>query len=142
MTISGIANQTGGLGAEYVATIRKRLWLIALLMAVATASTVYYSRQQAPLYSTTTTLLLDAAATSATSPDQTTQSTQFLADTAAQVLIAENLAWKIAERQQIEARGSLGSRTGNVSGADTDVVVDAAPLPTEPLATKISEHIL
>ncbi|MBM4466804.1 MAG: hypothetical protein FJ014_14850, partial [Chloroflexi bacterium] len=70
---------------EYWKIIRKRLWLIVLLMVVSGASTVYYSLQQVPLYRTTTTLFLNPAPGQVL-PYQMTQSVQSLASTYAELL--------------------------------------------------------
>jgi capsular exopolysaccharide synthesis family protein len=66
---------------QYWRIIRKRLWLVGLLVAVAVASAIYYGRQEVPLYSTSTTLFLNPASPSALLPYEGTGSTESLANT-------------------------------------------------------------
>ena len=71
---------------EYWKIIRKRLWLIVLLMAVSVASATYYSLQQVPLYRTTTTLFLNPASPSPLLPYYVTLSAKSLANTYAEFM--------------------------------------------------------
>jgi len=82
---------------EYWHIIRKRLWLIALLTAVAVASTVYFSLQQVPLYRTTTTLFLNPASPSPLLPFYVTRSAESLANTYAEFLRTRSFAELVAQ---------------------------------------------
>ena len=82
---------------EYWKIIRKRIWLIVLLMAVATASATYYSLQQVPLYRTTTTLFLKPGASSPVLPYQVTQPVESLANTYAELMRTRSFAQLVAE---------------------------------------------
>ena len=81
---------------EYWKIIRKRLWLIVLLMVVSGASTVYYSLQQVPLYRTTTTLFLNPAP-SQVLPYQMTQPVQSLASTYTELMRTRSFAQYVAQ---------------------------------------------
>jgi non-specific protein-tyrosine kinase len=76
---------------EYWKIIRKRLWLIVLLMVVSGSSATYYSLQQVPLYRTTTTLFLNPAP-GAILPYQMTQPVESLASTYAELLRTRSFA--------------------------------------------------
>ena len=81
---------------EYWKIIRKRLWLIVLLMVVSGTSTVYYSLQQVPLYRTTTTLFLNPAP-SQVLPYQMTQPVQSLASTYTELMRTRSFAQYVAQ---------------------------------------------
>jgi len=82
---------------EYWKIIRKRLWLIVLLMAVSTASATYYSLQQVPLYRTTTTLFLNPSSPSPLLPYYVTLSAKSLANTYAEFMRTRSFAQLVAE---------------------------------------------
>ncbi len=66
---------------QYWKVIKKRLWLVVLLAAVALASSLFYSQRQTPLYRTTTTLFLNPGSPSQVLPIYTSNSTESLATT-------------------------------------------------------------
>jgi non-specific protein-tyrosine kinase len=83
---------------EYWKIIRKRLWLIVLLMAVSTASATYYSLQQVPLYRTTTILFLNPAMPSPLLPYYVTLSAKSLANTYAEFMRTRSFAQLVAQQ--------------------------------------------
>jgi non-specific protein-tyrosine kinase len=83
---------------EYWKIIRKRLWLIVLLMAVSMASATYYSLQQVPLYRTTTTLFLNPASPSPLLPYYVTLSAESLANTYAEFMRTRSFARLVAQK--------------------------------------------
>ncbi|MBM4465834.1 MAG: polysaccharide biosynthesis tyrosine autokinase [Chloroflexi bacterium] len=82
---------------EYWKIIRKRLWLILLLMAVSTASATYYSLQQVPMYRTTTTLFLNPAYPSPLLPYYVALSAKSLANTYAEFMRTRSFAQLVAQ---------------------------------------------
>jgi capsular exopolysaccharide synthesis family protein len=98
---------------EYWKIIRKRLWLIVLLMAVSAASATYYSMQQVPLYRTTTTLFLNPASPSPLLPYYVTLSAKSLANTYAEFMRTRSFAQLVA--QQMGDETTLGEVLGAIS---------------------------
>jgi succinoglycan biosynthesis transport protein ExoP len=96
---------------EYWKIIRKRLWLIVLLMAVSAASATYYSLQQVPLYSTTTTLFLNPASPSPLLPYYVTLSAKSLANTYAEFMRTRSFGQLVAQEM------GDGTTAGEVLGA-------------------------
>jgi capsular polysaccharide biosynthesis protein len=82
---------------EYWKIIRKRLWLIVLLMFVSAASGTYYSLQQVTLYRTTTTLFLNPAASSPVLPYEMTQPAKSLANTYAELMRTRSFAQLVTQ---------------------------------------------
>lgn len=66
---------------EYWKVVRKRLWLIFLLMISAGFTAAYVSEHQVPMYEATTTLFIDPSVSNRTSPAQLTLSADSLANT-------------------------------------------------------------
>ena len=98
---------------EYLKIIRKRLWLILLLMIVAGAGAAYYVRQQVPLYTTATTLFLNPVSPSPLLPYQTAASAQSLANTYAEFMRTRSFASLVAE--ELESSVSEGEVLGSIS---------------------------
>jgi capsular exopolysaccharide synthesis family protein len=82
---------------EYWRTLKKRLWLILLLVVIAVAGAIYYVQQQVPLYSTATMLFLNPISPSPLLPYQTTASAQSLANTYVQFMRTRSFAGQVAE---------------------------------------------
>jgi succinoglycan biosynthesis transport protein ExoP len=82
---------------EYWQIVRKRLWLITLLAAVAVAGTTYYTSQQVPTYRTTTTLFLNPSGTSALLPYYTNLSVQSQANSYAEFMRTRTFAQLVAD---------------------------------------------
>jgi len=85
---------------EYWKIIRKRLWLIVLLMAVSAASATYYSLQQVPLYQTTTTLFLNPAYPSPLLPYYVARSAETLASTYAEFTRTQSFGQLVAQAME------------------------------------------
>lgn len=81
---------------EYWRTIKKRLWLIALLVVLAVAGALFWAGQQVPLYSTSTTLFLNPAAPSALLPYEGAGSLGSLANTYAEFMRTRSFAGLVA----------------------------------------------
>ena len=98
----------------YWKIIRKRLWLIVLLMVVAVASATYYVQQQVPVYSTSATLFLNPKLPEYALGYQTMLVAQTLADTYSTFMRTRSFADKVAKELTIpmsadEILGSLSS---------------------------------
>ncbi|MFN2227664.1 MAG: polysaccharide biosynthesis tyrosine autokinase [Anaerolineae bacterium] len=83
---------------EYWQILKKRLWLILLLAAVAGATAAYVVSQQTPLYRATTQLLLNPSAQSPLLPYETVESRQSsLANTYAEFMRTRSFAGLVAQ---------------------------------------------
>jgi succinoglycan biosynthesis transport protein ExoP len=98
----------------YWKIIRKRLWLIVLLMALAGTGVAYSGQQQVPMYSTSTTLFLNPKLPSNYALIYQTQAAQTLGDTYSTFMGTRSFASLVAKELEIpmsegEILGSLSS---------------------------------
>jgi succinoglycan biosynthesis transport protein ExoP len=98
----------------YWKIIRKRLWLIVLLMALAGTAAAYSSQQQVPVYGTSTTLFLNPKLPSSYALIYQTQAAQTLGDTYSTFMGTRSFASLVAKELEIpmsegEILGSLSS---------------------------------
>jgi capsular polysaccharide biosynthesis protein len=86
---------------EYWKIIRKRLWLILLLMLLAGSVAGYYASQQVPLYRTSTTLFINPGQVSPMVPGEFTRSSndlvESLANTYTQLINTRSFVQRVAE---------------------------------------------
>ena len=88
---------------EYWKIIRKRLWLLVLVMLIGGAGTAYYTSQQPPQYRSTTTLFLNPAAASTLMNYQPYDGLQALARTYSEFMKTRSFASHVAQ----ELNGAL-----------------------------------
>src|SRR4051794_31823279 len=80
----------------YWKVIRRRLWLIALLVLVSCVGAAYYSLQQVPVYSSTTTLFLNTSVAKSVLGSLGTDTFQSLANTYAEFMRTSSFKHRVA----------------------------------------------
>lgn len=96
---------------QYWHIVRKRIWLIILLMCLALLGAGYYVLQQAPLYRTSTTLMVRPATLDSTISYTLSDGMLPLANTYSEFMKSRSFAQALAtklENQGVEARPSEG----------------------------------
>src|SRR5438128_12675512 len=82
---------------QYWRLLRKRFWVIVLLVVVGVGSTAYYTLQQAPEYESTATLLLNPSVPSALVPYVQNEVASNLADSYAELMRSQSFGDSVAK---------------------------------------------
>src|SRR4051812_43800131 len=82
---------------QYWRLLRKRLWVVVLLVVIGVGSTAYYTLQQAPEYESTSTLLLNPSVPSALVPYVQKEVASNLADSYAELMRSQSFGESVAK---------------------------------------------
>src|SRR5438876_8849123 len=91
---------------QYWRILRKRWWMVLLLIVVGMASTAFYTLRLAPQYDSTATLLLNPAVPSALVPYVQNQVASNLADSYAELLRSQSFGDSVAKELDFPLTGS------------------------------------